>query len=172
MNDRVLAITVAILLLHGAGALLAWPTLPEEIPVALDVDGEPVEWAAPSPWSWFGIPVLSALLVVAVRAAARWLGGRPLFLKPSSRRRFRQLAVDAQERVLAAIRETAEAAALPLALVFLLVHVGAYRAALGQGGMSWFLVGLLLSLVTFPALVLILPRRAEDALEREWRRAG
>lgn len=158
--------TIVVLALHWLGSLLLWPSLPEEVPVRLGEAGEPVEWQALSPLSWFGLPLLSLAVVAALHLVVRWLTRRPL-----EGLRFPELLVGAAARggdeaeIKAAFRRKAQAAALVLTSAILLIHVGVYQAAMDRAGMPWMLAGIFLSVLVLPAVLVMgsrsTPRRID-----------
>ena len=158
--------TVAVLALHWLGSLLLWPTLPEEIPVRLDEAGEPVEWGALSPVSWFGLPLLSLAVVAAFHFGVRWLTRRSL-----ADLRFPELLVGTVARrghegeIKAVLRRKAQAAALVLAGAILLIHVGVYQAAMDRAGMPWMLAGIFLSVLVLPAVLVMGSRTAPRRID-------
>ena len=152
--------TVGLLALHWGMSLLLWPTLPAEVPVAVTDAGETVEEAI-SPVSWFGLPLLSLLVVGGFHLGARWLTGRslaglqfPALLVGGEAARSRD-----EEAIKAALRRKAAAASLVLSVAIFLIHVGVYQAIRQEGGMPWMLAGIFVSMLVLPAVLVMGSRR-------------
>lgn len=165
-------VILGLLAFHWGATLLLWRRLPDRIPVRSDGVSVPGEWAEITVWSWFGLPTVSLLLVLGVWTLAWWLGRFPLFLGLRGLGRFRRLPAEARGRVLRTVREGLELFALPVVLVFLLVQVGVHETTMGRTFLPWTFGGLALSMLAFSAVLVFLRRRIEDAVDREWKRAG
>jgi hypothetical protein len=165
-------VTLGLLSAHWAGAMLLWHRIPGRVPLWSGSSEPSAGWAEVTPWSWFGLPTVSLLLVAAIWMLARWLGRYPLFLSLRGLGLYRHLSPEGRGRVLRTVREGLELFALPVVLVFFLVQVGVHEAAVGRTAFPWTLGGLALSMLAFSAVLVILRRRVEGAVEAEWRQGG
>lgn len=156
---------------HWIASLGAWPRVPSRVQVRGTGPGAG-EWTQVTWLDWFGLPLASLALVFLIWLLAAWLGRHPILMEVGSRARFRKLPSEARARVLRGTREGLEWAALPVSLVFFLVHIGVLQALSGRTSLPWTLGGMALSLVAFSVLLSLLRRRVRGAVDREWRESG
>lgn len=152
-----------------AGSILAWPYLPGQIPAHFGLDGTPERWAETTPLAWFAMPLVALganlLLYISAFLASR----NTRYLSIPDKERLLSLPPERQQPVLEALRVSLQAVCLPLTLVFCLVQVATYRAALGGDTLSMFIAILVLSAIASPAMAIGLLLRIQSEINRQVR---
>ena len=167
-------LNVGVLALLGALSVDWWLRLPERVPIRFTPGGGPERWSGPSPWSWFGLPAIGALVTVAFIGARRLMGPadrRPWLISLPRGKIFSKLPPAARNGVLHAAFNRMALFPLPINLYLLYVQwVGFEVARGGTASIHWtakaaLFLGALLGLVLY--LVSL-----DVRIRREARKAG
>jgi uncharacterized membrane protein len=156
-----------LLLLAMVGfAVWAWPRLPDRIPVHFGIDGRPDGWADRSLASWFLLPGI-AILLTALMGAFRVLMGRyPRMVNLPDRTRLADLPEAARRPVLETFSGFLALVETELLVMFGLIQLASYKAALGEPSQGTMILVLILAVVLSPFLLVVFFLRLQPALER------
>lgn len=146
------------------GSMVAWPSLPAEIPLHFGVDGEPDRWGQKSLMGWFALPciaVLVSLLFGWVRARA---GDRPEMLNIPGKERLLNLPPRQRREAVLRILGALGAVEVGTLLILALIQTGIWFSAADGAGQGWILAAVALSLLGSPVLLVVLLLRAQAAV--------
>jgi uncharacterized membrane protein len=131
-------------------ALWAWPRLPDRIPTHFGLDGTADAWSPRSPGSWFGLPAI-ALLLMAGMGCVRWLLPRkPGWVNLPDRTRLDSLPEAARRPVNEMLSGFLSLLQCQLLVIFALIQLSTYRAALGLSSQGIMVLVLLLAILPSP----------------------
>lgn len=152
-----------LLAAYFGGCMLAWPRLPERIPLHFDFLGRVTAWVPASAAMWFLLPVLCIALVLFVYAASSvpeaWQ------LSREDLERFRALTPDARARITECAHHSTASALILLTLGLMGLQVGIYGTAVGGlNRMPWYAEVFILGPI---ALILILSFRDRSKLQTQ-----
>lgn len=157
-----LLLVVALL----GGCLFAWPNLPESIPTHFDLVGNPDGWSDKSVWSWFIPPIIALLILVMLYGLAWIIPKVPALLSIPDKDRILSLGDDERKPVFLAIQDILFWSGSLSTAVFGLIQMGAYQAAIGQGGPAYMPTALLLIVVGYPVLLIVTLKRVKEMIHR------
>ncbi len=166
MSSRTLSVATLVLLgVHLVVALLVWPSLPQQVPVHLDLQGRPTRWAEASLLVWLAPWLFSALTLLILVGSVLVARRRPSLWNVPNRPSFLALPAHLRALVEARLHRLICWIALLCALCFAGVHAGIYRAArVAEGGGAVHLAILL------PVLaIIVLSFRESRAIARQIR---
>ncbi len=148
---------------YFGGCVLAWPHLPERMPLHFDFLGRVTAWAPTSTAMWFLVPVLATAVVLFLYAAASvpeaWQ------LSREDLRQFRALAPAAQARITESAHRSTALVLILLTLTLIGLQLGIYSTAVrGLNRMPWYAEVSILSPIV---LVLFLSFRDRSKLRTE-----
>ncbi len=167
MRTRFLNLALLAVLLGGSA--LAYPQLPERIPVQFGLDGTPGRWVETSLVSWFMLPLITLALNVILYGLAALSARNARFVNLPGKERLLALPLERQRAVLRRVREGLEALMVPVTLAFCLIQLSIYRTAIGTGGQVEVIAALLLVFLG-PSIGLIgLLVRTQAELDRQVR---
>ncbi len=154
---------VLLLAPYFGGCILAWPHLPERIPLHFDFLGRVTAWVPTSAAMWFLLPVLATAVVIFLYAASSipeaWQ------LSQEDLRRFRALAPDARMRITESAHRSTAFALILLTLTLMGLQFGIYVTAVGGlNRMPWYAEVIILSPIV---LVLFLSFRDRSQLHTQ-----
>lgn len=167
--------TLNLLALAGLliGSLIAWPSLPEQIPARFALDGTVTHWTETSILSWSLMPALAVFNTLLLYGVGRLASRNARYVNMPGKDDLLKLPPERQRPVLERVRQGVEALSLPITLTFCIIQYTEYRAAFGDRDPLAMVAVLVLSGVVpiFLAIGLILGTQAElrrqIALERE-----
>lgn len=160
-----------VLALMFAFAFATWSGLPPEIPTHFGFDGSVHAVTTTSVPAWFGLPVITLGVHLAMVWLTYALPKRPELFNFRDKARFLRLPAAYQGPVIAVMQWMLDLTALLVVLTMGTAQVTMWRAASGGDGAPGTTVMLVL-LVAFVPLIAIPLRRlrtAVDAAERRWR---
>ena len=171
MPSRIAMWTLALGLVAGAGWL--WPDVPARIPVHFGLSGEPDRWVERSLLGWLELPLVGLALAAVMEGTAWWIQrpGAPGLNLPN-KDAVLALPPERQRPVVGRVVRWLYRLGGVVAVGFVLIQVGAWRAAHGVDGSDWVLAG---ALGTAVASVLALPWMLVDVnaeLKRQQAAAG
>lgn len=162
---RQLNLLLLSLLFIGSG--IAWPYLPERIPVHFGAGGEVNRWSDTSFFSWFALPVIAVLLILFVHGAVDFAARRPKWLNVPDKDDFLRLPPERQHMVVQAMKESMEPTLLHLTLTFCVIQYTIYRAALGADPKPYLAIVLALAVLGAPIAIIFIHRRVNEEIERQ-----
>lgn len=168
-------INAVLLTVFFVGSALAWPALPEHVPVHFGVDGEPDRWATRSLASWFAMPLVALVIGAFNYVVAALLPRRPKWINLPNKERFLALPGERRAAVIRQMQGMLHGLTAPTVAVLAAVQVMIYRRALGTPGEHDLLVVLLLTVLLTPLVLIVwIPKvqREQDRQLREHRAAG
>lgn len=154
--------TTARVLLWGlaaalvAGAVWAWPLLPERIPLHFGADGLPDRWGERSLWGWFVLPAIGVATAALLDGVGRWALRHPekqTINLPSSDDLMR-LPVERRIPVLRRAAVFLLGIGVWMMGGFVLFQVGSFVAAQGGASQPWTVAGLVLCLLGSPVALI------------------
>ncbi|MBA4158659.1 MAG: DUF1648 domain-containing protein [Gemmatimonadetes bacterium] len=162
---------INLLLLAGviAVAALTWRMLPDRIPVHFGIDGQPTRWSGPSVLAWFGLPIITVLLVAFIYWMAGRLPERPHLVNMPRKDSFLALPPSRRAPVMERIQEFMYWATVPTIAVMGAVQWSMYRSALaGSTGIEILLI-LGVCWLIGPGLMILWSRHVTPELDRQIR---
>src|SRR5690606_18905334 len=107
-----------LVLLAGllGGSALAYPRLPERMPLHFGLDGTPDRWAETSLASWFMLPLVALALNLLLYGAAALSTRNARLVNLPGKERLLALPFERQRAVLRRMREGMESLTAPLTL--------------------------------------------------------
>lgn len=156
-----------LLAAYFGGCVLAWPRLPERIPLHFDFLGRVTAWVPTSAAMWFLLPVIATAVVLFLYAASSvpeaWQ------LAQEDVRRFRALAPDARMRITESAHQSTAFVLILLTLTLMGLQFGIYMTAVGAlNRMPWYAEVIILGPIV---LVLFLSFRDRSKLHTQIRAA-
>jgi uncharacterized membrane protein len=141
MNSTLLfRLNAGLLAAWLAASALAWPHLPERVPIHFDLAGNPTRWVGTSPFSWFGLTAIGALTSLFVWGMA-WFGRRnPSLWNVPDRSRFVRLSPQARAPIVERMERVAGWTAVLCTVIFAAVQALVYASATGRSGLPWSLL--------------------------------
>jgi uncharacterized membrane protein len=112
-----------------AGSLIAWPGLPDRLPIHFGADGMPDRFADTTLLSWFGLPVLAILLGVGLYLLAAVLPTKPSWINLPDKKRFMSLPNEAKEPVFRRVQYLTYVSVAFLLVILDLVQLAVYTEA-------------------------------------------
>ncbi len=160
-----------LVLLAGllGGSALAYPRLPERMPLHFGLDGTPDRWAETSLASWFMLPLVALALNLLLYGAAALSTRNARLVNLPGKERLLALPLERQRAVLRRMREGMESLTAPLTLAFCLIQIGVYRTAIGAGGRIEIIAALILLLLGSSIAVVGMLLRTQNELDRQVR---
>jgi len=162
-------LNLALLAALLGGSALAYPRLPERIPLHFGLDGTPDRWAETSLASWFMLPLVALTVNVLLYGLAALTTRNVRFVNLPGKERLLALPAERQRAVLRRMREGLESLTAPLTLGFCLIQLGSYRTAVGSGGRFEMVAALLLMVLASPIAAIGLLLRTQTELDRQVR---
>jgi uncharacterized membrane protein len=147
-------------------AIWAWPRLPDQIPTHFGIDGRPDAWSPKTVWSWFDLPVIALLIAGLLGLTAKLPRWKPQWTNLPDRRKLTDLHPAARPPVLEMLEGFMALIQTQILVIFLLIQVAAYRAALGHPGQGIMITVLILALVSSPFFLVVFFLRLQAALEK------
>lgn len=157
---------VLLTLLFGA-SLLAWPTLPAELPSHLNIDGRVTRWTDATPLAWFGMPLLALGLNLLLYVIMRFATRDPRGINLPNKDRLLALPEHRQQVVLEEVKGLLELPCIEVTVIFCLVQYALYRAAVGGDTKALMIVIIAVPLLTAPVLVITMILRIQAAIDRQ-----
>lgn len=137
-SDKVWQVAKGILVLHLFLAVVAWFSLPQQIPTHFGASGKADAWDSSSVVLWFSLVATS----VGLSAMIYYLSS-PKFSSAwniGEKERFLKLTPEQQKPVLELMRIFGAASAICVNVVFLTLHLGMYLTANGHTkGLPWWI---------------------------------
>lgn len=156
----------ALMALLWAGALWAWPRLPESIAVHFGFDGKADTWAEPTVWRWFGVPLLAVALAVLFGGLAAWTHRRPNVVNLPGGEKLSDYPTEARGPILAVVRDLLALVLTETLVILGLVQWALWSAASGDGAQYALLTILLLAMLSSPFLMIVFFTRMQGAMDR------
>lgn len=157
MTTRLLGIVNGVLLLALVlFSVLAWPSLPERIPLHLGWDGRPDRWGPKSFVGWFGLPLLAVALSLLFAWLGRVLPRRPQWVNLPDFRRASDLPEPVRGQVLVLVTGFLGLVQAVMLLIFCLVQFAMYRAGWGRPAQGLLAVVSALAVLSGPFLFVVL----------------
>ncbi len=159
--------TVNLLLMVGmmGFAALAWPHLPDRIPLHFGLDGQPDSWGEKSLLSWFGLPASAVALALLMGWIGRLLPRHPRWANLPDGRRLSDLPEVARGPVLRMMRGFLALVQTEILMIFALIEYATYRAAMGQPSQGTMILVLVLAVMMSPVLLVVFFLGYRSALE-------
>lgn len=151
------------------GNVIAWPDLPERIPVHFGAGGEADRWEETSVFNWFLLPALMVALALLNYVLAWWLPRRPSLINLSDKKRFLALPAERQAPVIRGIQDFLYWLTAPVMLMFGLIQWTVFRTAHGISSTSFLLAELLFSLAVVPMIILFWIVRLQKEINHQVR---
>lgn len=165
--------SVASVLVLVVFAAAVYGTLPDRIPTHFDFSGTATTFSDKRVWNWFDLTLAGVGSWALVTGIGGALPSRPHWFNFPEKERFLALPSEYQGPVIAEMRTMLDIVALGTALLFLSIHVTAWRVALGHeaGGFAY---APLAAILIAPLTLMWLPRlnRTVEAQERRWQGAA
>ncbi len=171
MKRTLQLLTFALALTLWAGALWAWPRLPEQIPRHFGVNGLPDAWGPRSAVAWFGLPAVALLLTALLWTLGPLMRRYPRLVNLPGGQRLETLPAGARARVIEVVQETLMLLGLEVLLILGLIQLAEWRAAVGEPDQRLVLAALVLALVSSPFFLVVFVVRTQRALDAVERRA-
>lgn len=150
-------------------AAVTWAERPERIPVHFGLDGRPTRWSGPSFLAWFGLPIITVLLVAFIYAVARLLSRHPHLINMPDKARFLALPASRRAAVIERVQDFMFWVTAPTVMIAGSVQWAMNRGTLaGATGAEIVLVVVMSSLVG-PVLMIVWSRRVKPELDRQIR---
>lgn len=145
---------ILLLILFG-GSILVFSSLPDQIPVHMELDGTVDRWADRSWLEWLSLPLV-ALGVTALMYISGLFIGRvpPHLVNIPSREKFVDLSPERRAMVMDLIRTSLYWVNVATLVIFLLVHIGMYQAAFGRPSTGYTIAALVISFGIIPFISL------------------
>jgi len=161
--------TLNLLLLIAlfVGSAVAWPDLPERIPVHFGASGEVDRWSDTTLLSWFALPLVALALIFFVRGAVAFAARHPKYLNVPDKQNFLRLPAERQRVIIETLKESLEPLNLYLTLTFCIIQYAIYRAALGADPKPYMAAVLALAVLGTPIVLVFLHRRVGEEIERQ-----
>lgn len=138
-----------------AYAVWAWPRLPERIPAHFGADGQPDRWTDTSLVSWFLLPAIGLVtwgLLVGLRG---WMVRRPHRINLPAGRTLDEFPPELRPAIIEHLRSFMALVAFEVLVIFGLIVVGNYRAAMGGDGQTVMLAVLAIAVLSGPVLLVV-----------------
>jgi uncharacterized membrane protein len=156
----------AVLMLGMLGfALWAWPRLPEQIPTHFGLDGQPDAWSQRTFLSWFLLPFIGIGLALAMARMSKLFTIKPGWVNLPGGKKLSDLPEGARPPVLDAMEGFMHLVATEVLVIFALIQVGQYQAAIGQESQGIMILVLLVALLSSPVLLIVFFLRLQAAME-------
>ncbi len=168
-SSRIHWVNVLLLALLLGGSMVAWPTLPDQVPGHFGPDGAVTRWDDRSPLSWLGIPIFAALMTAFMYGLARLLPGRPGLINIPDQDRFRALPPHRQAPVIERATEMLYGVSSLMLVVFGVVQWTRYRTALGADPEPYIALILVVALLTTPVIFVLWVPPIQREVERQVR---
>lgn len=154
MPSRLLMWTLALGTL--AGAVWAYGSLPERIPLHFGFDGTPDRWGERSLANWLSLPIIGVGLAALMDGVGQWALRHPEKRTINLPQSADLMALPVERRVPVLKRAVAMTNALAVLILtsFAILQGGAYTAAHGDPSQVWTVVGIGICLVG-PLAVLV-----------------
>lgn len=167
MSTRTLERLHALLLVaYLGGCVIAWPHLPERIPIHYDLLGRVTSWMRTSAALWFFIPVLVVALQWFLSTIGKLAAGTPEMwqMTGAETRRVRALEPDQRAALGELVRRSTALQLLLLTSTFIGVQLGVYVTAVEEAErLPWYAAALIIGSL---AALLALEFRERSHLER------
>jgi len=160
-------LNAALLAALLAGSFLAWPVLPDRIPVHFGIDGAADAWTRSTAVAWFALPVVALALNVLVLGAAALSTRNPRWINLPGKPRLLALPPERQQPVLLRLRAGLEALAPLITVIFSAIQLATFRAALGHDPRPLIIAGLLISVLGAIAIPIAMILSVQAELERQ-----
>ena len=169
---RPLTERLALLLLAALWlcSVVAWPDLPERIPLHFGVSGLPDRWGEKSILNWFLLPLIGTGTVL-MAYGVRWLMVRfPKSTNMPNKEQYLKLGPEARRAVHDEIEALMHMISVSTLLVFSLLQLAIFRNANGQSMQAVMMTGLVLWLAVVPILCTWMIVRVHRSVGAAYRR--
>ena len=144
MNEnRLRLLNLLLLAALWAASIVAWPRVPDRIPIHFDFAGNPDAWAPRTLLSWFMLPLITTGLSLGLQALARAGDQNPWLWNIPEKPRFVALPPDARAPITARLRGLVALMSVLATVLLALVQAEVYAAATSKGTMPWLIPGAL-----------------------------
>jgi uncharacterized membrane protein len=132
-----------------AGSVLAWPALPDRIPIHFGVSGEPDVWVARTWLSWLALPTIALGMFALLHGVGRLSANRPHLWNVPEKQKFLKLSEHERAPIVELLLRYLSGFTLGLTAFFCLIQLCIFQVATGQAQrLPWFFsAGLILMLV-------------------------
>lgn len=166
-----------VLLLAGLFglSLYVYPDLPAQIPTHFGPGGEPDSWSEKSVMTWLMLPLFAAGTAILLYIVAAAMPTNPSLVNMPNKDRLLKLPKPLQQWVLEVVRNFLYMTAWLMLIMFALLQLGAYEAALTERTGTALKLGLVVGLAGTPMMtigLLIQLQRRMDAAWREYQTRG
>ena len=159
------AVNGFILFLIVAGAIWAWPRLPERVPLHFGLDGLPDAWGSRSLWAWFGLPVLATVMSGMMLALTAYMRRHPRLVNLPGGGRLDELPPDRREPIFRVMDAMLCFVNCEVLVILGLIQWASWRAAAGLPMQGLMLAVLLLALLSSPILMAVFFTRLQAAMD-------
>ncbi|MFN0098110.1 MAG: DUF1648 domain-containing protein [Gemmatimonadaceae bacterium] len=155
-------------------AILAYPSLPSEVPAKLNLAGEVARRVPESLASWFLIPVLALVLQILLVMWRNSLPRHPEMFNFPDKEDFLRLPDAYRGPVVVQMQWMMDAIALLIQALLAAIYVLVWMRSRGHSSSSQVIVPIIMSVMTTPLIFLLLARvtNAVDEQKKQWRAAG
>lgn len=163
-------LNLLLLSLLVVGSVAVYPSLPAMLPQHFNARGVVDAWVAKSWRSWLLLPVIGAITLLAVDLSARFALRRPQYINMPSKKQFLELPPEEQRAILDEVRHSMQLVGTFIVVLFGLIQLGMYRAAMRQPTEGLMVFVLVLAVATGPLLagwmIVRLTARVKEAHRR------
>lgn len=151
-------------------AIATYGVAPEQVPLHLDLSGEPTRLGEKGLLAWFGLSGIAVASYVLIQFISTQLPAKPHWFNFAEKERFLRLPPEYRGPVMAEMRTMLEVVAFGMLLTMGVVQVLVWRVATGRPTAGLTLLPVLAVLITPVALIwLSRVQHAVEAQEKRWR---
>lgn len=154
-----------LLLLIVAGAIWAWPRLPDRVPLHFGLDGLPDAWGARSFWAWFGLPALAVVMSGMMFALSAYMRRHPRLVNLPGGGRLDELPPERRGPIFGVMDAMLSFVNCEVLVILGLIQWASWRAATGLPMQGLMLAVLLLALLSSPVLMAVFFTRLQAAMD-------
>lgn len=139
---------IALLIAFWVFCIIAWPSLPERIPIHYNMRGRPDGWAD-ALVGWFALPAVATLTILFFQVIVRAAAVTPNYWNVPEKQRFLALTEEQRRPIIGELITMLHITALYTLVIMIVIQASTYFTATGRGdGLS-----LLFHLVFWPGLI-------------------